>query len=98
MKSKESKFTSDKNEDDYFSIQITIPNGKERILRICQNDDPEEVAENFCKIYGLKDEIKQRFTKIILHLINLYLNKQVDDSQESQTQQEINDKNDNLDY
>jgi hypothetical protein len=74
---------SAKEDDEYFSIHITIPNGKERVLRISKYDDPEEVADNFCKIYGLKDEIKIRLTKTISHFINLYLNKTSDDSQQS---------------
>ena len=67
-------------QDEYFSIQITIPNGKERVLRISKYDDPEYIADNFCKIYGLKDEIKNRLIKTIYHFINLYLNKPVDES------------------
>lgn len=74
-------------DDDYFSIQITIPNGKERVLRICKSDDPEIISENFCKIYGLKDEIKQRLTKTITHFVNMYLNKQADESEFSHHQQ-----------
>jgi len=72
-KNKENESQRNLSNDEYFSIQITIPNGKDRILRISRNDDPEEIASNFCKIYGLKPEIKSRLTKTINHFVNLYL-------------------------
>jgi hypothetical protein len=31
------------------------------------------VSENFCKVYGMKDEIKHRLAKTILQFMNLYL-------------------------
>ncbi len=45
-----------------------------------RNDDPEEIAANFCKVYGLKQEIKNRLTKTITHFVNLYLKKENEES------------------
>lgn len=38
-----------------------------------KDDDPFEVAGSFCKVYGLKDEIKQRLAESMLKLMNKYL-------------------------
>lgn len=80
MKPKDLESQNSKLDEEYFSIQITIPNGKERVLRISRNDDPEEVAANFCKIYGLKYEIQKRLTKTITHFVALYLKKDMEES------------------
>ena len=77
--------------EEYFSIQITIPNGKERLLKISKNDDPEEIADSFCKIYGLKSEIKARLIKTINHFVNLYLKKEADDDSLLNNQDENQD-------
>lgn len=93
LKQKEKDFETNQNKDDeYFSIQITIPNGKERILRIGRKDDPEQIAANFCKIYGLKPEIKSRLTKTITHFVNLYLKKE-DESILNNNNNNMNDLN-----
>jgi len=76
LNKKENKIVEDENKEDndnYFSIQVTIPTGKERTLRVHKFDDPFEIAENFCKVYGMKEEIKQRLAKTILQFMNLYL-------------------------
>jgi len=54
---------------------------RERTLRVHKEDDPYEIAENFCKVYGMKDEIKQRLAKTILQFMNLYLIKSNEKSQ-----------------
>ena len=73
-KSKYSYRTKNKNED-FFTIEIKIPNGKERTLKIYLSDDPYDIADNFCKTYCLKEEIKERLAKTILNFRNLYLQK-----------------------
>ena len=72
--------SSIKDNQEYFSIQIAIPNGRERILKIKANDNAEELAENFCKVYGLKEEIKQRLTQTIEYFMKQYLYKDNDSS------------------
>ena len=61
------------NDDQYFSIQITIPSGKERTLKVHVDDDPFEIADNFCKVYGMKDEIKERLARTIIKFMEIYL-------------------------
>lgn len=58
---------------DYFTIQVKIPTGKERTLKIFLTDDPNDVAESFCKTYCFKDEIKERLAKTILSFRTIYL-------------------------
>jgi hypothetical protein len=63
-----------KIEEEYFSIQISVAKGKDRLLKIHKNDDPRAVAENFCRVYGLKNEdIVERLTSTIRDFMNIYL-------------------------
>ena len=66
--------TKGKNEES-FNVQIKIPNGKERIIKVYLSDDPYDVADNFCKTYCLKEEIKERLGKMILNYRTVYLQK-----------------------
>jgi hypothetical protein len=64
-----------KTSNDFFTIQIKIPNGKERMIKVYVNEDPYDIANNFCKTYGLKKEVIERLAKTILNFRNLYLQK-----------------------
>ena len=87
------------DEKEYFTIQITIPNGKERVLKISKYDNVDEVADNFCKIYGLKSEIKQRLKKTINHFSNLYLKKEeIKNSYDNNSYEDDNQGADSLQY
>jgi hypothetical protein len=44
-------------------------------LKIRLRDDPNQVAESFCKIYCLKEEIKDKLSQTIAGLMKMYLNK-----------------------
>ena len=62
------------NEDEYFSIQISVAKGKDRLLRIKKTDNPQVVAENFCRVYGLKnEEIAERLANTIQNFMSIYL-------------------------
>lgn len=74
-KSKNSSSGTRSRNEDFFTIQIKIPNGKERTIKVYLLDDPFDVADNFCKTYCLKEEIKERLAKTILNFRNLYLQK-----------------------
>ena len=74
-KSKNSSSGTRSRNEDFFTIQIKIPNGKERTIKVYLSDDPFDVADNFCKTYCLKEEIKERLAKTILNFRNLYLQK-----------------------
>jgi hypothetical protein len=88
----------EKYNDDYFSIQIAIPKGKERNLRVHKDDDPYEIAEEFCRIYGLKEEIKERLAKTILKFMSIYLSKtKLNKSEEEMLGRDFSNNNFNLD-
>lgn len=42
-------------------------------MKVHKDDDPYEIADNFCKVYGMKEEIKQRLAKTISQFMHLYL-------------------------
>jgi hypothetical protein len=86
----------EKYDEDYFSIQIAIPNGKERTLRVHKDDDPSQIAHEFCLVYGLKDEIKERLSKTILNFMSIYLSRHTK-LEKSEEQREYSGHNLNLD-
>jgi hypothetical protein len=61
----------------FFNIQIKIPGigGKERIMKIYLDDDIKNNVDTFCKIYNIKENIKEKLTKVIIDLRNDYLEK-----------------------
>lgn len=68
----ESEEESDGN-DDYFTIEVLVQNGKKRILKIYENDDPKEVAENFCKTYSVKEDVKKKLIDNIIKFKKEYM-------------------------
>ena len=61
-------------------MDINVAKGKyifilirNRQLKVYRSDNPQEIAENFCKVYGLKKEIADRLSKTIQDYMNLYL-------------------------
>ena len=63
---------------------------RSRQLKVYKSDNPNEIAENFCKVYGLKKEIAERLSKTIQDYMSLYLN-----SNENTEHQEKNENNEN---
>ena len=61
-------------------------------MRVHKDDDPYEIAESFCMVYGMKEEIKQRLAKTILQFMNLYL---IKSSEKSQIDEAVNISNHN---
>ena len=59
---------------EFFTLQIKIPNGQLRTLKIFINNDPYKVADDFCKIYSIKESIKKKLIKNIIHCQEAYLN------------------------
>ncbi len=61
----------------YFNINIKMPgsNGKEKMIKIYLDDDIKKIIDNFSKIYNLKNDLKEKLTKIIIDLKNDYLKK-----------------------
>ena len=46
---------------------------KKRILKIYENDDPKEVAENFCKTYSVKEDVKKKLIDNIIKFKKEYM-------------------------
>jgi len=85
------KFTNTE-EEDFVSIDISIAKGKTRQIKVHKNDDPNELAKNFCLVYGLKEEIAERLTKMIQDYMATYLE---NEDQEENEEIEREDDNDN---
>lgn len=67
----------DNSNKEFFTVQIKIPSGKETLIKVYLNEDPYIVAENFCKIYSLNEEILKRLSKMILDFRNIYIKKNI---------------------
>jgi hypothetical protein len=67
--------SNNKNKDEFFSLQIKIPNGKMKTIKIYMNDDPYKVADEFCKIYSIKESVKQKLIRNIIKCQKAYINK-----------------------
>jgi hypothetical protein len=72
MKKKNKK--NKKEKEDFFTLQIKIPNGQLRVLKIYIKNDPYKVADDFCKIYSIKDSVKKKFINNIINCQKAYLN------------------------
>ena len=69
--------------DDYFTIDLKLPNGKIRKIKVYEKDDPIEIAENFCKTYKIKDNIKEKLVMNIKSFKEKYLiNKEYEDEED----------------
>ena len=75
LRNKNKEKNNNKKNEDFFTIQIKIPSGRERQIKVYLSEDPYDVADNFCKTYCLKNEVKERLAKTILNFRNLYLQK-----------------------
>ena len=75
--------------DDYFTIDLKLPNGNVRKIKIYENDDPMEIAENFCKTYNIKDNIKEKLAMNIKLFKEKYLiNKEYEDEEKEEEEEE----------
>ena len=62
------------NNEDFYTVEIKIPNGKKVNMKINHNEDIDKKIENFCKIYSLNDKVKRKLIKKILEYKNYYYN------------------------
>ena len=60
--------------EEFFTLQIKIPNGQLRTLKIYLKNDPYKVADEFCKIYSIKESVKKKLVKNIIECQRAYLN------------------------
>ena len=63
-----------KNNNDYFIMKIKIPNGQMKSIKINIESDPYKIANEFCKVYSIKENMKQKLIKNIINCQNTYLN------------------------
>ncbi len=57
---------SDSSENnDYCNLQIKVPNGREIIIKLYKKSEADKIAENLCKIYCLKDDIRDKLKRVI---------------------------------
>ena len=57
---------SDSSENnDYCNLQIKVPNGREIIIKLYKKSEADKIADNLCKIYCLKDDIREKLKRII---------------------------------
>ena len=73
MKKKKKGRKNIQNEE-FFTLQIKIPNGQLRTLKIYLKNDPCKIAEEFCKIYSIKESVKKKLVKNIIECQRAYLN------------------------
>ena len=59
--------------EECFIMKIKIPNGQMRTLKININSDPYKIANDFCKIYSIKENVKQKLIKNIINCQNICL-------------------------
>ena len=68
-------FINDDNENsdtEDSTIEIKIPNGKIVKFKFDINEDINKIVENFCKIYSLRDNVKQKLIKKIEEIKNYF--------------------------
>ena len=73
MRKKKERIENLRN-DEFFTLQIKIPNGQLRTLKIYIKSDPYKVADDFCKIYSIKESVKKKLIKNIIDCQKAYLN------------------------
>ncbi len=95
MKKKRKK--NKKEKEDFFTLQIKIPNGQLRALKIYMKDDPYKVADDFCKIYSIKESIKKKLINNIINCQKAYLNdkrrEEIENEEELEEEEIIDYKN-----
>ena len=66
------KIMKDIEDKDSFTFQIKLPNKKDINLTININENIEQKVEEFCKIYSLNNNIKEKIINQIESNIELY--------------------------
>ena len=64
-------------ENVYITLDIKLPNGSIKLLKIYNKNDNETIEDifNFCKIYSLNDEVKKMLIQKALNYKNLFFEK-----------------------
>ena len=84
----ENKYSSenknDDEDDDNYEIEIKLPNGKKIKLKFNSNDDIYKKVDDFCKIFALNENIKQRIIKSVKEFRDSYYNQEEDEEEETE--------------
>ena len=92
---KKNKSRINHSKDEFFTLQIKIPNGQLRSLKIFIKSDPYKVAGDFCKIYSIKESVKQKLIKNIIDCQKAYLNNKK--SREMEEEEEVEEEGEEID-
>ena len=77
---------------EYFNLQIKLPNGKMKTLKVYENDDANEVVEEFCRIHSIDDNIKSKLVANIENCQRQFLMKEnKDDENNNEEEMEENE-------
>ena len=77
--------------DEYFNLQIKLPNGKKQTLKIYENDDAKKIVEEFCLINSIDDNTKNKLIDKIEKCQKEFLNKDDDSYHKNEEVEEIED-------
>ena len=81
---------------EFFTLKLKIPNGQLRNLKIYLKSDPYKVADEFCKIYSIKESVKKKLIKNIIECQRAYLNNKK--YQEMEEEEELEEEGEEFDY
>ena len=100
---KENNSNESDGNDEYFNLQIKLPNGKMKTLKVYENDDPNEVVEEFCKIHSIDDNIKSKLVANIENCQRQFLMKNnesnendIESNPEENEEEEYQDEQNNI--
>ena len=86
IKSKKSFNNESDGNTEYFNLQIKLPNGKIQTIKVYENDDPNDVVEEFCKIHTIDDNIKYKLVANIKNCQKQFLMKENKSNNESENE------------
>ena len=81
------KQNNNNKKDEYFTLQIKIPNGQLRVIKIYMKSDPYKVADDFCKIYSIKDSVKRKLINNIISCQKAYINNKKQEEMENEREE-----------
>ena len=79
--------------NEYFNLQIKLPNGKMKTLKVHENDDANEVIDEFCKIHSIDDNIKSKLVENIKLCQKQFLMRDNDEDNENDKEEDEIEKN-----
>ena len=83
------KYKNNKNnkKDEFFTLQIKIPNGQLRVIKIYMESDPYKIADEFCKIYSIKESVKRKLINNIISCQKAYINNKKQEEMENEREE-----------